>query len=584
MNRNFTLDRVNSFFRYVVPIDTNRAVNKFVQGGGSNSGWYLYRIPLKDFVAEFNKPSFSVVEFIRVWVSGVTKPVHIRFAEMNLVGNQWQKVLNPPKITLADTVLTVSTINVEDNPGYKSPPGVFQERDRTQPNYEIFKNEQALDLIITKLEDGAGREVVRYLFKPLDVFNYKEMKLFIHSDKNELPGSVSFFDATKPNNYASEVYLRFGSDSTNYYEYRQPVRYNPMPPDNPGWDEVSMVFAQLTAIKQQRDSLAAKSLYTVAVPGKPGHTYGVRGEPTLTRITFFTVGIINPLGKGTPNEAVSGSVWINELRVLEADATPGWAYSANASLRLADLLSISGNISQRNPYFHGLADRFGGRDDQMNWGVAVDLDVLKLLPVNLSGSNLRVSYSRTEQKSSPLYTPGRDIKISEAQNQLRQSLVEKNVDPVEIEKAVSNLKDGAQTENISETWTVSNIKIKIPTDIWYIRDTFNNLSFSFNYNKSAGKSPSILSSNSWIWNASANYSVNFSPELYFKPVDIPIIGSFFELFSDYRDVKIYYLPQSFNTQLSASRKRNFTQNRTLTTITPPNVLRDFTSTRGAGFN
>ena len=86
-------------------------------------------------------------------------------------------------------------------------------------------------------------------------------------------GICIFFDATKPNNYASEVYLRFGSDSTNYYEYRQPVRYNPMPPDNPGWDEVSMVFAQLTAIKQQRDSLAAKSLYTVAYR-KPGHTYG----------------------------------------------------------------------------------------------------------------------------------------------------------------------------------------------------------------------------------------------------------------------------------------------------------------------
>lgn len=583
LNGNVTLDRTNSFFRYVVPIDTNRAVNKFVQGGSSVSGWYLYKIPLKDFVAEFNKPSFSVVEFIRVWVSGVTKPVHIRFAEMNLVGNQWQKVLRPPDITLADTVLTVSTINIEDNPEYKSPPGVFQERDRTQPNYEIFKNEQALNLIIKKLRDGDSREVVRYLFKPLDVFNYKEMKLFIHSDKNELPGSVSFYDLTIPNNYASEVYLRFGSDSTNYYEYRQPVRYNPDPSQN-GWDEVSMVFAQLTAIKQKRDSLATKALYTVDVPGKIGHTYGVRGEPTLTRITFFTVGIINPLGKGRPNETVSGSVWINELRVLEADATPGWAYSGNASLKLADLLSISGNISQKNPYFHGLADRFGGRDDQMNWGVAVDLDVLKLLPVNLSGSNLRVSYSRTEQKSQPLYKPGSDIKISEAQNLLRQSLIDKNVDPAEIEKAVSSLKDDALTENVSETWTLSNIRIKIPTDLWYIKDTFNNLSFSFNYNKSAGKSPSVVANNGWIWNAGASYSVNFSPELYFKPVDIPIIGSFFDLFSDYRDVKIYYLPQSFSSQLTATRKRNFTQNRTTTTVALPNILRDFTSTRGAGFN
>ena len=425
---------------------------------------------------------------------------------------------------------------------------------------------------------------MRYLYKPLDVFNYKEMKLFIHSDKNELPGSVSFYDPTKPNNYASEVYIRFGSDSTNYYEYRQPVRYNPLPADNPGWDEVSMVFAQLTAIKQRRDSAATNSLYSINVPGKLGYTYGVRGEPTLTRITFFTIGITNPRDKGTPGEAVSGSVWINELRVIEANATPGWAYSASASLKLADLLSVSGNISQKNPYFHSLTDRFGSRQDNLNWGVAVDLDILKLLPVNLAGSNLRISYSRTEQKSSPLYTPGRDIEISEAQNLLRQSLSEKNVDPAEIENAVSKLKDDAQTENVSETWALSNIKIKIPTELWYIRDVFNNLTLSFNYNKAAGKSPTIIANNSWVWNASATYAVNFSPELYFKPVDIPLIGSIFELFSDYRDVKFYFLPQSLTAQVTANRKRSFTQSRTSTGVAPINNLRDFTATRGAGFN
>ncbi len=586
LNRNFTLDRVNSYFRYVIPIDTNRAVNKFVQGGGGNSNWYLFRIPLKDWVTKYGDPSFSVVEFIRFWVSGVTKPVHLRFVEMNLVGNQWQKVLTPPKVTLADTVLTVSTINVEDNPDYISPPGVFREKDRTQPNYDILKNEQALDLILNKLEDGDKREVVRYLYQPLDVFNYKEMKLFIHSDKNTLPGSVSYYDSSKANNYSSEVYLRFGSDSTNYYEYRQPVRYNPDPVNN-GWDEVSMVFSQLTAIKQKRDAdtsfAASKGVYTVAVPGKEGHTYGVRGAPTLTRITFFTIGISNPIDKGTPGQTVSGSVWINELRVIDADASKGAAYSANASLKIADLMNISGNINRVDPNFHGLAERFGKREDQLAWGVAVDLDLLKLIPVNLSGSNMRVSYSRTEQKTDPLYSPGTDIKISEAQDQLRQSLTEKNVDPAEIERQVAQIKDYAQTQSISETWAVSNMRIKIPTELWYIKDTFNNLSFSFNYNKSSQKSPTVLSSNNWIWNASASYSVNFSPELYFKPVDIPLIGYLFDLFSDYRDMKIYFTPQSMNWQLTASRKRNFTQNRTVTTITPPTVMRDFTSTRGAGF-
>ncbi|MCX6168275.1 MAG: cell surface protein SprA [Ignavibacteriales bacterium] len=583
LNRNFTLDRTDSYYRYEIPIDTSRIANKFVQGGNAASGWYLYRIPLKDFVATFGSPSFSVVEFIRVWVSGSTSPVHLRFAEMNLVGNQWQKVLVPNKVTTADTVLTVSTINIEDNPEYVSPPGVFREKDRTQPNYDIYKNEQALNLILTNLQDGDSREVVRYLYKPLDVFNYKEMKLFIHSDKNEMPGSVSYYDSTKPNNYGSEVYLRFGSDSTNYYEYRQPVRYNSDPANN-GWDEVSMVFSELTAIKQKRDSLASKNLYTVDVPGKKGHTYGVRGEPTLTRISFFTIGIINPRDKGTPNATVSGSVWINELRVLDADATKGGAYSANASLKFADLLNVSGNISRTDPYFHSLVDRFGSREDHTQWGIAADLDVLKLLPVNLPGSNLRVSYSRTELKNNPLYTPGTDIKISEAQTQLRNLLTEKNVDPVEIDRQVAALVEDARTQSVSESWNLANIKIKIPTELWYIRDTFNNLSFSFNYNKSTGSSPTVVQNENWVWNASASYAVNLSRDLYFKPVDIPILGSLFGLFSDYRDMKIYFLPQSITSQVTANRKWSFSQSRNLKTVTAPNILRDFTATRGAGFN
>ncbi|MCX6174203.1 MAG: cell surface protein SprA [Ignavibacteriales bacterium] len=582
LNGNLTLDRVNSYFRYEIPIDTNRVSNKFIVGGGDNAGWYLFRIPLKDFATKIGDPSFSVIEFIRFWVSGVDQPVHLRFAEMNLVGNQWQKVLSPPKVTLNDTVLTVSSISKEDNPEYSSPPGVFPEKDRTT-TYDVFKNEQALNLIITKLEDGDNREVVRYLYKPLDLFNYKEMKFFIHSDKNDLPGSVSFYDSTKQNNYGSEVYLRFGSDSLNYYEYRQPVRYN-YDIGNNGWNEVSMVFSDLTAIKIQTrgDSTFINKILRVPVPGKVGHTYGVRGNPTLTQVTFFTIGIVNPRDKGTPYQAVSGSVWVNELRVLDADATPGWAYSASGTLSLADLVRVNFNVSQTNPYFHSLTERFGTREDRLNWGVAVDLDVLKLIPLNLAGSNLRVSYSRNQQSTNPLYLPGTDIKVNEAQNELRKKLTDKNYDPVIIEQEVAKLKDESQSLSVSETWTLSSIKIKIPTDVWYIRDTFNNLTFGFNYNKSAASSPTVRSSDSWIWNANANYSVNLSRDNFFRPVDIPIIGSFFGLFSDYRDVKIYFLPQSITSSITASRKRSYTQNRAISD--KPNVLRDFVATRGAGFN
>ncbi len=570
LNRNFTLDLVNSYFRYEIPIDTNRSVNQFIQGAGDN-GWYLFKIPLKDFILKEGSPSFSVVEFIKFWFSGAQQDVHLRFAEMNLVGNQWQKVLDN-RVTIDDEVLTVSTISIEENPEYDSPPGVFRERDRSKPDYEIFKNEQALNLLLKNLEDGDKREIVRYLYRPLDVFNYKEMKLFIHGDKDSLSqNSVSYYN--DPSDYSSEVYMRFGSDSLNYYEYRQPVRG--------GWNEVSLIFSELTAIKQRRDTSNIKTVYRVPVEGKEGHLYGVLGNPTLTRITFFTIGILNPSGKGTVGRRVSGSVWINELRVLEADDTPGWAYSASSSLTLADLAKVTFNINQTNPYFHKLADRFGTRQDNLSWGLAADLDVLKLLPFNMPGSNLRVTYNRQEQSTNPVFVPGTDIKVEEAQNELRKSLVDQNATEEEINSAVESLKRESQTIAVTETFTISNIRLKIPTDKWYIDDIINNLSFGFNYNKTAGRSPTVESSNSWIWNANANYSVAFSRDLYFKPLDIPLIGDLIGIFTDYKDVKVYFAPQTLSASMTASRKRSFTQNRLL--ATKPNITRDFTSTRGAGF-
>jgi len=586
LNGNFTLDRLNSYYRYTIPVDTNKNVNKYVQGGGGgggNSGWYLIRIPLKDFTEQIGNPSLSVVQFIRFWISGASSKVHLRFAEMNLVGNQWQKVLNS-KVTLQDTVLTVSTVSVEDNPDYVKPPGVQQELDKTQPNYTIYKNEQSLNLVLKNLQDGDNREIERYFTRTLDVFNYKEMKFFIHGDLNTLPGSVSeYIDS---NNYGSEVYLRFGSDSVNYYEYRQPVR--------PDWNEVGLVFANLTAFKLRRDSSTA--VVSVPVPGEPGHYYGVRGNPTLTSVSFFTIGILNPKDKGRRGQSVSGNVWIDELRVVGADQTPGWSYTANAALQLADVMRVSANISRTNPYFHKLNESFGNRQDNLNWGMAVDFDMLKVIPLNLAGSNMRISYSRNESYTNPLFLPGTDIKISDAQDELRRTMTEQGVNPADIVKAVNDLQTSTQTKNVSQTWTLSSMRIKVPTDIWYIRDLVNNITLGFNYNKTTGNSPTTETSDSWIWNANLGYSVQLNRDLFFKPATIPYLGPFFDFFTDYKDFKIYYAPQSITASITASRRRSFSLTRaqstfdgstTSTTTTnlviQPTVLRDFSATRSAGF-
>ena len=183
LNTNGSVDLANNYYRYSMTLSTDSTINPFVVDGGfptPNGGitsWYLYRIPLRDTSNIIGNPSFSNVETIRFYIQGVESAVHFRITEFNLVGNQWQKV------DTQDTVLSVSTVSFEENEDYTSPPGVFRERDRTRPDEEIFNNEQSLNLIYSGLPEGESREAQRYLFRPLDVFNYTQMKLFVHGDE-----------------------------------------------------------------------------------------------------------------------------------------------------------------------------------------------------------------------------------------------------------------------------------------------------------------------------------------------------------------------------------------------------------------
>ncbi|MGE5439300.1 MAG: cell surface protein SprA, partial [Bacteroidota bacterium] len=572
LNGNLNPDLVNSYFRYEVPLDTNRATNKFITGGGNTkASWHQIRVPLKDYIDKIGDPSLELIDFIRIWVNGTTVPVHIRLADFNLVGNQWLKVapVVGGKQDINDTTLTLSVVSVEENsPEYQSPGGVERERDRSKPDENVLRNEQSLSFILKGLKKGDERQAIKYM-RAMDLFNYKQMKLFIHGDQNTGAGSVSNF--INDSSYASEVYFRFGSDTSNYYEYRQPVKA--------GWNEISILFEKLTALKQLRDSV--KGVFKLPVPGEPGHFYRVRGNPTLTSVSFFMLGVANPSRNGN-SDYVSGQVWIDELRVIGADDTKGWAYSSSASLKLADIMNINFNMSQKDPYFHGLADRFGSRLDAKNWGVSVDVDVMKILPVNLPGSSFRVNYQRTEQISKPLYVPGTDIKVDQAAKQLSDKRIAEGKTSEEAKKISDDFIANTHTLNISDTWSMSGMKIHVPSNFWLVKETINNLSFTFNYNKTRGRTPVNVTSRSWVWNAGVNYALQFGQNNFFYPADIPVLGTILQLFSDYRNAKVYYTPQSFSASITATRNYGFLLSRVANTA--PNISRDFKSTRNAAFN
>ena len=294
---------------------------------------------------------------------------------------------------------------------------------------------------------------------------------------------------------------------------------------------------RLTALKQARGDTVT-SAFKQPVEGAPaGHFYVIKGNPTLTTVKFLSAGVVNLDNNFNPGP-LSGEVWVNELRVVGADDSPGWAYSISSAVKLADFATVSFNMSQKNPYFHKLAERFGSRVEQLNWSVSTDVNLLKLIPVNLPESNLRLNYSHTESIGKPLYIPGSDVKVDEAVEKQKELF---DNDTTGFVKSPELLKEETETESISDSWSASNIKLKIPSKHWLIRDTFNALSLGFNYNKTFSRSPTVLSNKAWIWNANLNYGLSLSPSYYFNPIDIPVIGVLFALLKDYSGTKIYYL-------------------------------------------
>ena len=562
LNRNNVLDRTNSYFEYEIPMDTTS--KDFLQFAPSppQNGWYQIRIPLNAYKRTVGDPSFGTTEAVRVWLTGAQDDVLIRVAEFNLVGNQWEELVKN------DSTFRVNVVNVEDNPDYHSPSSLPRQRDPNHPDQLVLLNEQSLDLIASGLKDGDSRQAIkRFPTRPLDLFSYRAMRMFVHGD--ERPGTMVHY--TDTTNYDLEIFLRFGVDSLNYYEYRAPIQ--------PGWDpnNINIVFAELTAIKLNRDTVTALSARVPVPGGPPGATYQVRGQPTLTNITQIVVGLYNPANKGP--SVVTTEVWINELRLTDVDNTPGWAYRFDTAIKVADVASVSFNMTQRDPNFHSLEDRFGTRNQDRNWALAASLSLERLLPPSWNGTSLGFTYSRVEQLTNPKYLPGTDILVDRAVQQTVDFQRLKGVAEPTVQARADSVRLRTQTLNVSETYALPNIRLNVPVNSWLVTETINRLALSYSFTRSSLRSPVTQYLQQWQWNAHATYGLQFSERNYISPFQP--LGDFF-LVKPWKDLKLYFSPRNFT--LSTTFTRGQTSEQAWDQQIAKPTVRNFVASRSMAFS
>ncbi len=561
LNNSSVVETANDYIEYEIPItDTlaNGDPNKYIVGGGTNK-WYQIRIALLDTSrVEGSTPAANIlqgVQFVRLWLSGYTKKVRLRIAEINFVGNQWLE-------SKRDSIMKVSVVNVEDNPDYSSPPGVIRERDRTQPDQEVYGNEQSLALLFNGLKAGDSREVAKYFAqRPMDMFSYKALKLFVHGDR-------SFGED-------AEVYFRFGSDTSNYYEYSQPLHSD--------WDEMSIIFTEITSVKAARDSGA--TYQKIPAPSGPaGSYYSIRGNPAITRVQYLGIGVRNVSGTypiktryTDPPRALTGEVWVNELRVVDVDNSPGGAYRINTELKLADFGSASFNYSYTDPNFHGIDVAFGDRVTHKSWAVNTSFSLHQLLPQSWQGASFPVAYSHQENILLPKYLPNTDVVVSEAARRAG----ERKTTPETQQAASDRVITESQTISVSDNVTVSNLKFGLPWKVWYIRDIINNLAFHFNFSQSYSHDPATFAANTWQWGFGMNYGLTLNHNLTVQPFSKLFAG--IPILQDYKDWKLYLFPiTGFSGSLDGSRSRNYAQSRTPNS--PPRDTRTFAGSKQLSLN
>ena len=452
LNRNGILDTRDNYVRYSVDLSTNRGLNPntgeydgpsvLVDGTVSDVSekpWRLVRIPLRGRTAPQTQEGTpdttfaSVVDYARLWIEH-NDSTTIQIYTMDVAGSDWLEDPVPPDQQSGD--FKVAVIGT-DNAVYESPPGLERETDPASGRRLL---ERSLALKFENLYPGESVSASRTFFQEEDYTQYGKLTMFVHGGNPASPTYNTNFPALEDTVGGLispiEIFLRFTSisgDTLNLYEYRSRVYRGWAPEANTvevDLELVSQLKGQLLDLKAagqlSSDSLSLslkggeyrarydKEMNTIEIDSD-GRSYIVRGNPALSRIRAFTVGIRNTGDPDLGDPVLEGEseVWLDELRVDDIRKRRAMSASLNLHTVLADLGNLSVSMERRSGDFQDLQGRATGTTTS---GIRLDgqINLDKFLPETWYMSiPVRLSYNR--HSSVPRIRTGSDIVLTSEQ-------------------------------------------------------------------------------------------------------------------------------------------------------------------------
>ncbi len=575
-NSDYTMDEYEKFFQYRISLrpsdleigknyisDRREVKVKLRNGNTETVNWYCFRIPLTDYEkAEGGIRDFSSIRFMRIYLTGFSEEVHVRFGSLELMTSQWRNYEQPIYSTTNRTPtisgkFSATSVNIEENGdrapvNYVVPPGVTRIIDPNQVQL-IQDNEQAMSLKVMGLGAGEARGI--YKKSSLDLRKYKRIQMFSHAE------AVIPDDGTLKDGDIS-VFIRLGSDySGNYYEYEIPLDLTPAghysgtneTDRRAVWPEKNMLdidFDILTQVKNNRNiqknlgALSSTSTYSEYDPNNPENRISVVGNPSIGNVRAIMIGVRN-----NSMSAKNAEVWVNELRLVGYESKGGVAAHSTLGIRLSDLASIDLSGQMSTAGYGGLEQGIKDRktDDYYKYAITTSTNVGRFLP-EMSKISIPVYYSYTKEKTSPKYSPYDtdllldDVIESYPEGRLRDSIQ-------------SITQDVRETHNFS----ISNAKLNIRSQNPMPYDPAN-FSFSYSENVSDRSNSTIDYEHDENWRAAIDYSYSTGIKGW---APFELIGFDSKWFKIIKDTRISFLPSSFSFNTGLQRSYHELQERDL---------------------
>lgn len=416
MNVDNTINDNESYYEYEInlkpgDLDIGKGfiVDKTVNTADGQN-WYLFRVPIKEFTGQVGSMTgFKSIRFMRMYLTDFAQPVVLRFAQLQMVGQQYRKYAsNLDNAGLQevpepyDAKFTVGTVSIEENGQknngnnkyvYTIPPGWIRDQDNTQ-RPPLLLNEQSMSLCVTDLRDGDSRAVYKNV--NLDLLFRKRLRMYVHMhNENEEDNMVGAF-------------MRIGTDVTqNYYEIDisalQATRTTAGSATEvwPEGNEVNIAMADLISAKAERNKLMGRNQsvpYTVTT-ADGRYKLTVVGNPDLSSVRVMMIGMRNP--KSSDEISKSFCIWVDEMHVEGFDDTGGIAAIAQLNAKLADFATLTASGRLETFGFGSVQQRIGERSRNFTseYGFSSNIALDKLLPQSWGFSiPVFVSYDRRNVK------------------------------------------------------------------------------------------------------------------------------------------------------------------------------------------